>query len=552
MTNQSTLSPIEAAVVILQVARSRRLPADAILKRLSPAFSDLALVARQDGSSGIEYGLQRHPDLREAFDEAGSLRLADVAPPDEQALPGPFAASDLGNSERLVALHGHDLRYCHDLGGWFHWDGRRWTRDRTGQAIRFAKSAIRSMGAEADRLPDPDRKIALKWAIESESRRHLDASLYLAQSDPRVVVTPDKFNADPWSLNALNGTVDLRSGILRPHDRADLITKLAPVDYDPAASCPRWEKALSEIFAGDGPMVDYVARAVGYAASGDISVQEFFILHGDGANGKNILIDLILFVLGEYGRQAEPSLLLAKQNDDHPTGVAALDGARFVAASETDSGRKLNEALIKRLTGDEKISARFMHKDFYEFTRTFKVFLATNHRPKIAGKDRGIWRRVRLIPFGVTFVKADEAACPPFKLPENPALKAALLMEASGILAWIVRGFQDWRQGGMRPPRAVLEATENYRADMDSMASFVGQCCRESPFSQTKTSTLYSRYKIYCEQSGLKDDDVLTETAFARDLERRGYKVKHTKVGNLRLGIELRTEQAEFFADPAR
>jgi putative DNA primase/helicase len=546
---------IDVAGIVLEVAESGEAPPAATLRAFTPQMVEIAMLARQAGRGGINRGLEfvrdRDPAIyslyRDAFEKAETERIASSAEPGRG--PRVYPPSDLGNSERLIARHGEDLRYCEDLGGWLVYDGRRWVKDKTNQVTRHAKAVVRSIGAEAARITGDDKKRIelLKWAIASESRKHVVDAVYLAASDARIVTTPEQFNTDPWLLNCLNGAIDLRTGELRPHDRTDLVTKIAPVAYDPAATCPRWERALLEIFGGDVELIEYVARVAGYACTGDVTVQEFFILHGEGANGKNIFIEVIMHILGDYARQAEPSLLLAKRVDDHPTGTAALDGARFVAASETDGNSRLNEGLVKRLTGDAKITARFMHRDFYEFARTFKIFLATNYRPAIKGKDRGIWRRVRLIPFSVTFVKPEEPACPPAKLPEDPALKAALLAETSGVLNWLIRGCLDWQRGGMRPPAAVLKATEDYRTDMDPVALFVAERCKVDPHAKAKSSDLYAAFKTHSEQAGTRADDILTQTAFGKDLEKKGYTVKHTAKGNFRLGIELKSDQSELF-----
>jgi putative DNA primase/helicase len=539
------LSLPESAAVILSVAETRQMPPKSILDEMSPAMIEIAMQAELDGQSGLQSGLDHvqrnypheYPEIAGAIGDSRAT-----------ASRKDYPCTDLGNAERLVDQFGHLFRYCAELGGFLVNDGKRWIRDRTGQVVRFAKQTIRSIATEAGHIHiDTQNKEKLKWAIESESKKHIDAAVYLAQSDERIAVTTDQFNRDPFLLNCLNGTVDLRTGGLKPHDRADYITKLTPIPFDPEAKCPRWEQALLEIFVNDVALVSYLKRVLGYCTSGDITVQEFYILYGDGANGKNILLDTILHVLAEYARQAEPTLLLSKRNDTHPTGVASLDGARFVSASETDDGKRLDEAMVKRLTGDEKLSARLMHKDFYEFCRTFKVFLATNHRPVIKGKDRGIWRRVRLIPFLATFVKAEELINPPTILREDPSLKAELIKESPGILLWLVQGFQEWQKVGMCPPPAVLEATKEYRTAMDSLASFLEQQCDIGPDLKVKSSELYARYKTHCEQTGVKPDDVMTQTAFGRDLKKRGYEGKHENSGNYRMGLSLRSDQGDLF-----
>jgi putative DNA primase/helicase len=365
----------------------------------------------------------------------------------------------------------------------------------------------------------------------------------LARSEPGIAVGPADLDADPWLLNVRNGTIDLRTGDLRPHQPADLITKLAPVDYDADAPCPQWEKFEREVFAGNGAMVDYVRRIFGQATTGDVSVQELYIFHGDGANGKSVYLDTVRGILGDYATKAESSLLLAKRQQDHPTGLADLDGKRFVMASETGDGRSLAETLVKSLTGDATIKARLMRQDFYEFKRTFKIVLATNHRPEIKGGDLGIWRRIRLVPFGVTFVDDPEDVHEPDRLLKVEGLGDRLACEAPGILAALVRAVADWRENGMGPPKEVLAATDDYRKQMDVVGEFVADQCVASVGNneiKTKASALYGAYATWCEDSGIKRDRVLCMRDFGQELDKRGHVAKHEKTGNYRLGIGLR------------
>jgi P4 family phage/plasmid primase-like protien len=469
-------------------------------------------------------------------------------PPDgTTASPPAVNRTDLGNARRLVSRFGAGIRYCHPWRTWFTWDGRRWLKDQTGAVKRMAKKTVQAIAAEAAGIDDDDeRKAVLKWALASESRKALDNMQTLAESEPGVSVTPDEWDSDHWLLNCLNGTLDLRTGELRPHRREDLITRVCPVEYDPHAPCPRWERFETEVFAGDAGVIGYMRRAVGYSLTGSDQVQELNILHGDGSNGKNVYLDTVRGILGDYADVAEPSLLLASSSDKHPTGVADLCGRRFVTASETDDGKRFAEGFVKRLTGDRTIKARWLHKDFFTFLRTFKVFLATNSKPEIRGTDLGIWRRIRLVPFKVTFVKKNKPISPPLILHEQEGLTDELMKEAPGILALLVRGCLEWQKDGMTPPPAVVAATEEYRQEMDTVADFIAERCNsfldhEMLKTQARVSptALYQAYTEHTRQNGIEP---LGARTFGGKLEKLGYRLDKSNGKCWRCGITLRAD----------
>ncbi|MGH7378091.1 MAG: DNA primase family protein, partial [Candidatus Methylomirabilales bacterium] len=282
--------------------------------------------------------------------------------------------------------------------------------------MRRAKETVGSMYLEAAAQPDQDLRAALAaHAMKCESDSRIRAMLSLAESEPGVPVEPGAFDADPWLFNCLSGTLDLRTGELRPHRREDLLTKLAPVDYDPGAKAPTWTAFLDHIMAGNREVIEYLQRAVGHALTGDVREQVLQFLHGTGANGKTTFLNAILDAVGDYGKQAAPELLTIKYGTEHPTGLADLRGCRFVASIEVEEGKRLAEVLVKQLTGGDRLKARFMRENFFEFTPTHKIFLAVNHKPVIRGTDHAIWRRIRLVPFTVTIPDAeqDKAATAP-------------------------------------------------------------------------------------------------------------------------------------------
>lgn len=420
-----------------------------------------------------------------------------------------FNPTDTGNARRLIHRHGGRLRHCWPWGRWLVFDGRRWVVDDSGEVYRLAKETVAAIYAEAAAAAgDEERKALAKHAMRSEGERSIAAMVSLARSEPGVPVGPDELDADPWLLNCENGTVDLRAGELHEHRREDLITKLAPVGYDPAATAPTWESFLERV-QPDEEMRAFLQRADGYSATGDTSEQAMLIHHGPGANGKSTHQETVSEALGDYAMRTPTETLLAKRSGGVPNDVARLKGARFVAASETEEGRRLAESLIKDLTGQDTISARFMRAEWFDFKPTHKLHLSTNHKPEIRGTDNAIWRRIRLVPWSVSIPPAEQDR----KLPEK------LRAELPGVLAWIVRGCLEWRRAGLRPPDQVRRATGDYRAEMDVLAAFLDDCCVQGPAVSAFAGELWEAWRRWCEQTG---EQAGTQKRFGGRLAERG------------------------------
>ena len=335
-----------------------------------------------------------------------------------------FETTDLGNAKRLVSAHGSRFRYAPELGAWLSWDGRRWGPDMTGDVDRAAKRVAESM---LDDARETQNEKLFRWGLRSQSAGSIKAMIALASTEVGIPVLVPQLDANPMLFNTVTGTVDLGTGDLRPHSKADLITKLAPVVYEPDATCPTWEQFLVDVF-DDDELIDFVRRAVGYSLTGHVIEQILVFCHGSGANGKTTFLNVLRAVFGDYGIQLDPTVLVAGPHDQHPTGLTDLRGARFVATVETEQGRRLNESLVKSLTGGDSIRARRMHRDFFEFEPTHKLWFAGNHFPRINGTDLGIWRRLALLPFTAEFSgsRADRR------------MGERLAAEAPGILAWAV------------------------------------------------------------------------------------------------------------------
>jgi P4 family phage/plasmid primase-like protien len=423
-----------------------------------------------------------------------------------------FNLTDMGNAGRFARDHGRKVRYCHDYGGFLIFDGKRWQRDRKRQAEALAKETTRGIYGEAQKAQDEDeRKKLAKWAMHSESRTRLEAMLFCARSEPGIPIAPDDLDSDNRLLNAQNGTITLDTGDLDAHNPLDHITKLAPIEYDPNAEAPTWEGFLERVLPSES-LRRFVQQAVGHSLLGEATEEVLFFLYGTGANGKSTFINTILETLGDYARQAPPELLTIK-GLSHPTELANLKGARFVASVEVEEGKRLAESLVKQLTGRDRISARFMRQDFFDFKPTHTIFLAANHKPVVRGTDLAIWRRIKMIPFTVT-IPEDE---------RDPKLQQKLRAELPGVLAWAVRGCLDYLKRGLIEPDEVRAATEAYRTEMDVLAAFIEECCVISARVEAKATPLYNIYKGWCDVSGEKPE---TQRAFGSRLTERGFERK--------------------------
>lgn len=439
---------------------------------------------------------------------------------------------------RLALHQGHEIRYVDQWNRWITWNGARWVVDESkgaemqGRAKAMLTASYLAANSITNNNPDLQKAMQddFREAVRGkETKRAIDAIIDLTRSEPDIMVNPGTFDVKPYLLNLANGMLDLRTFSfgdgekIEPleHDPVTMVTKIAPVAFDSQATCPTWERFISEVFQGNQELIRYVQRTLGYALSGDTSEHSFWIAYGSGANGKSTLLNTIQAVMGDYAATTAFTTFDADNRNQYGNDIAALMGRRFVAALEADSERKLSEARIKSVSAGDPFTCKFLYGEYFTFVPQFKTWLAVNHKPIIRGQDRGIWRRLKLIPFEVNFEgKADK------QLPEK------LKEELPGILNWLLRGFIDWRDNGMQEPEIVRKATEEYREESDQLGQWISARCDLGESEPVLTSDLYANYKDWLQSNG-DDRYPMSSTRFGRELGDRPdiRKYKETKGG---------------------
>ncbi len=426
--------------------------------------------------------------------------------------------TDTGNAEAIRELFGETLRFDHRRRRWLIWDQTRWKPDDDGAIDRQAIEAVRErLRASASIADDERRKEAAKWALSSESRYRLQAAIRQAQSLHPMADAGDQWDRNPYLLGCVNGVIDLTTGDLLKGHPDDRITMSCGIVYDPIVQAPRWELFLREIFGGDDEMVSFIQRAAGYSLTGDTREQCMFLLWGSGCNGKTTLLGRLRAVFGDYAINTPFSTFELKR-DTQTNDLAALYGRHLITASETSDQRRLNEGRVKAVTGGDPVTARFLYGEFFDYVPTFKLWLSMNYKPIIAGTDEGIWRRVRLVPFNQSF-----------KGKEDKLLDRVLDAELLGILNWAVQGCLQWQAMGLAEPKAVLDATQAYRDEMDVFGDFIGERCEVGSSLEDTTSHLHSAYANSCKDSGEKPRSKIW---FGHRLAERGF--TQTMIGHAR------------------
>jgi len=423
---------------------------------------------------------------------------------------------------RLAERYAGRLLFVHGIG-WHAYDGRRWVEDDRGEATRAVLDELRTALAES--FDDKDLRADVR---KCESAAGVAGVLDLASALKPFACTVSDLDADPYLLNCANGTLDLHTLILRPHDPADRITKVTGGAYVPDAAGPVWDAFLARVLP-DTDVLGFLQRYAGVSLSGRILEHVLAILTGTGRNGKSVFNEALSHALGDYASTAEPDLFMHRENA-HPTGEMDLLGVRWVAVSESDAGRRLAEATVKRLTGGDTIKARRMRQDFVQFTPSHTAVLVTNHPPKVSGDDPALWARLRVIPFDVVIPKAEQ----------DTHLGEKLELEVDAILAWAIAGWADYRERGLAEPDVVMRATEAYKADSDAVGRFLVECCIVNPLMWVSVSDLFDRWTRWAAEDGT---DPSNKRALGDALDKRGHPVTRGTGGKrIRKGLGLASE----------
>jgi putative DNA primase/helicase len=487
-------------------------------------------------SDGSTYGqitigkaLSTQPDFGATKPTSASPNCAfdGQAPPKEY-----LRCTDAAAALWFIKFNGDRVRYVVQERRYYIFDGKRWARDDDEAIYRLAKKLSIDLYSVATQLKDEDEaRSKVAWiAVRLESAQNLKKMLESARKD--LTIAPNMFDPDHFALNCLNGTVDLRTGALREHSAEDLISKIVPVEYDPHATADRWQRFLHEVFSDDTELLDCVRRAAGYCATGDTREQVIFFLTGTGANGKTTFLETLADVLGDYSARTATETILAKRSGAVPNALAALLGVRLARASETTRGRCLDEAAVKDMTGGDTVPARFLFKEWFSFIPQFKIMLACNHLPKIDGSDKALQRRLRVIPFHVTF-GAERL---------DKYLREHLRDELSGILAWIVRGAVEWQKDGLGTATAMESATESYITANDQFAQFLADMCVVERELTISAKRLRAAFTDWCEDNGL---EVPKQSEVTESIKTHGVvKVRNSKGFRLH-GLALLADHGE-------
>jgi P4 family phage/plasmid primase-like protien len=416
--------------------------------------------------------------------------------------------------------YGNDLRYVAEWGQWLRWDGQRWEKDKARRAFDKARKVCCAATEYCS------KKQIVQRVRSAQTRA---AVVSMASQDERHIATVDQWDADPWLLNTPGGVVDLQTGKMRPADRGDYMTKITTTS--PSGDCPLWRRFLSEITDNDKALQSYLQRMMGYALTGSTEEHALFFLYGTGANGKSVFLETLFGIMGDYARVVPMEALIVLRNEQHSTDVAGLVGARLAAANEVEEGTRWNESKIKALTGGDMVTARFMRQDFFDFKPRFKLIVRGNYKPSVRSVDEGMKRRMNLVPFDVTIPKEKRD----HKLPEK------LRAEWSGILQWMIEGCLEWQRIGLRPPKIVTAATEDYLSAEDTLGRWLDERCVLGKNKQQGSTELFVDWKRWADTRG---EFTGRQQRFSQNLEARGFTLVKSHGRMCFLGLELRSIDA--------
>lgn len=442
--------------------------------------------------------------------------------------------SDVGNAERLIALHGKDLKYNVNDGKWYVWNGSYWEKDVNFKVDNLYRSVLRRFQSAIPTIDLVDenetkkaREKANAFVLRNETDGKIKATINQAKTFNNISFVES--DMDDYLLNTPKETINLRDLSQKQHDRKDLITQVAGVNCNPNTECPNWLAFLNRIFCGDQELINYVQKAVGYSLTGDMTEQCLFMLWGGGANGKSTFVKALEDIMGTYSATIKGETLMESKGQEGARGdLARLTNKRVVIASELQEGQVFNEPLLKVLSAGETLPVRFMYQEEFMLKPKFKLWIMTNKKPKVKGNDHGIWRRWRMIPFKYKFTEKEK---------DPNFYEEKLKPELEGILLWAITGYQMWKEQGFEAPEEVKEAVEDYKMDMDQVARFIEDCCVTGEKQECTGREMYDEYVNWCINEG--EQYKMTNHKLARDLKEKGFINKRRTSGKYWVGISI-------------
>lgn len=430
-----------------------------------------------------------------------------------------FPHTDAGFAELLSRMFLGSIKYNHTNGGWYLWRGQFWQIDHTKEIYQKAIYGSKELYRAANSIEDLNvRQATAKHAIKSQNLQRIAAALGLLQSYPTIATVHEQWDAQKDIVACLNGTISLETGKLEDSEADNLLAHYIPHEYNPSAKCPRWLQFINEVFVGDQKVINFVQRAVGYSLTGKTDEQCIFLMIGKGSNGKSTFLELLHALFGNYAVSAPFSTFERNRNNTQTNDIALLAGKRLVFSSEPNQGVIFDESRIKSLTGGDSISARFLHKEFFEFSPICKIWMGVNHLPRVKDDSDGFWRRVRRIDFPVRFYEKSADIPKGAKL-QDPSLLPTLIQEIPGIFNWVVEGAIQWFANGLEIPASIASATQEYRDDSDPLYNFFQTCCILDSDKEADVDTLYRAYSVDCENRSLRKYEILSTTRFQERLK---------------------------------
>lgn len=464
------------------------------------------------------------------------LKINDLTGAKPKLKPKAFSYDDTGNTGRFIRGFGERVLYSYIHKKWYYYSGKVWVEDDLGKVFEMADYIANSIGKEPIMVSDPkDEKLVEQAEKALQAHKKYTRSFrgkenMLKDTQHHVSVGTDEFDKDRYLFNTVNGYIDLNNGHMMKHQATKKMSRMSYSEYNKESDCPHWETFLSETFQNDEELIAYIQRAIGYSMSGDISEQMMFILVGNGQNGKSVFLNVLNDVMGTYAMNIQPQTIAVKNGmQTANSDVARLKGARFVTTTEPNKGMRLDEGTVKQLTGDDKVTARFLYGKEFEFDVEFKIWMATNYKPIITGTDDGIWRRMAIIPFD-------------YKVPKEKVdkrLTSKLKAELPGILNWCVEGYQLWREKGLQEPSIVGQHRDEYRNEMDIVYSFISDKCMVNPLASVKKSDLWETFQEWINYNN--EYDRMGSKRFYQEVNKM-HQTEKRRDGTYYIGIGLETE----------